>query len=185
MPGQFGTLFPIWNWHPALVGLFVFGIDFGAIMAIRKFIERKVYLSRWWSFKIGDTVGLPVFAGFAAAVISDEEYSGFYTQAWWHVLVMLVGYSLAIFFQVKSLTTGFFTWADVFRPSELYHTIIFGVMFYLMVSVLLPVVVDHEPTRVTALAFVGLAIYVGAWWVDNTSLVDKTSDRVLEARRRS
>jgi len=54
-----------------------------------------------------------------------------------------------------------------------------------MVSVLLPVVVDHEPTRVTALAFVGLAIYVGAWWADNTSLVDKTSDRVLEARRRS
>ena len=47
-------------------------------MAIRKFIERKAYLSRWWSFKIGDTVGLPVFAGFAAAVISDEEYSGFY-----------------------------------------------------------------------------------------------------------
>ena len=64
MSDQFGSFFPIWQWPPILVALFVLGIDFGAVMAIRIFVEKKFYLTRWWSFKIGDTIGLPVCAGF-------------------------------------------------------------------------------------------------------------------------
>ena len=185
MPGQFGTFIPIWNWHPALVGLFVFCIDFGAIVVIRILIERRAYLSRWWSFKIGDTIGLPVFAGFAAVVISDEEFSGFYTQTWWHAAVFVVGYLVSLFFQFKNLTTGFFVWEDVIRPSELYHTAIFGVMFYLIGTAVFAVGADHRPIWPTVIAFVGLGVHFVAWAVDNTPLVGKTPGRVLEAKEAS
>ena len=182
MSEQFGTFIPIWNWHPALVGLFVFCIDFGAIVVIRILIERRAYLSRWWSFKIGDLIGLPVFAGFAAAVISDEDFSGFYTERWWHVAVFAVGYLIALFFQVKNLTSGFFVWEDAVRPSELYHTAIFGVMFYLIGTAVCAVGANHSPAWAAALAFIGLSVHAVAWTIDNTPLVDKTPDRVLEAK---
>ena len=178
MSDQFGSFLPIWDWHPALVGLFVFGIDFGAIMAIRAVFEGKIYLMRWWSFKVGDTIGLPVYAGFAAVVVSDGEFSGFYTETWWHFLVLAVGYAFFVGLHVNNLRTGFFSWCDAVNLSELYHTVIAGIMFYLIVTVL-PAATAVEDFRWEALvAGVGLGVYVSTWILDQTSLVDKTPGRI-------
>lgn len=177
MSDQFGSLLPIWDWHPALVAAFVFVIDFGAIMAIRVVIERKFYLTRWWSFRVGDTIGLPVYAGFGAIVVSDGEFTGFYTAAWWHILVLTAGYVIAIGIQVNNLRTGFFTWSDVVNPSEVYHTVIFGVMFYLMVTVVFALAADRSPVWAVVLASTGLTIYVLSWIIDQTTLIDKTPGR--------
>ncbi len=177
MSEQFGSFFPIWQWPPVLVALFVFGIDFGAIMAIRIFVERRFYLTRWWSFRIGDTIGLPVYAGFAAIVVSNGHFSGFYAQLWWHILVMAVGYVLALGLQANNLRTGFFTWQEACNPSEMYHTVIFGVMFYLVSTVVFALSADHNPVWATTLAFVGLGVYVLSFGIDQTPTVDKTPGR--------
>ncbi|MEX0622023.1 MAG: hypothetical protein WD187_03485 [Candidatus Woykebacteria bacterium] len=179
MPDQFGSFFPIWDWHPALVGFFVFVIDFGVIMTIRIYVERKLYFLRWWSFKVGDTIGLPVYAGFAAAVVSDGEFSGFYTEIWWHIAVLVVGYAFFMGLHVNNLRTGFFSWSDAVNASEVYHTVIAGVMFYLMVTVLPAVLESDGPSWQAFIAGVGLSVYVFAWFIDQTPLVDKTRGRIL------
>lgn len=177
MSDQFGSFFPIWQWSPILVALFVLGIDFGAIMAIRIFVEKKVYLTRWWSFKIGDTIGLPVCAGFAAAVVSEGNFTGFYTQLWWHLLVLMTGYTVIITLELNSVRVGFATWEEVTNPSQMYHTFIFGIMFYLFSTVMFALVADHQPVVQTIMAFCGLGVWLTTYVIDQTSLVDKTPGR--------
>lgn len=177
MSDQFGSFFPIWQWSPILVALFVLGIDFGAIMAIRIFVEKKFYLTRWWSFKIGDTIGLPVCAGFAAAVVSEGNFTGFYTQLWWHLLVLMTGYTVIITLELNSVRVGFATWEEVTNPSQMYHTFIFGIMFYLFSTVMFALIADHQPVVQTIMAFCGLGVWLITYVVDQTSLVDKTPGR--------
>ena len=177
MSEQFGSFFPIWQWPPALVAIFVFSIGFVAVMLIRKVFEGKFYWERWWSFRIGDTIGLPVFAGFAAVVVSDGEFTGFYTELWWHLLVFCVGFVISFGLQVKNLMTGFFTGSDVFIWSEAYHTIFFGVMFYLVSTTLVAGSTDREPVWATILACVGLGVWIICVIIDGTSWVDKTPGR--------
>ncbi|HEX7456254.1 MAG TPA: hypothetical protein VF303_02200 [Candidatus Nanoarchaeia archaeon] len=177
--GDFGTFVPFfWKLHPALVGFLVFAIDFGAIMLIRVFGERKFYFSRFWSFKIGDTIGLPVLAGFASIVVSDGNFTGFYTELWWHILVICLGYVISFSLQVNNLLTGFFTWEDVRNPSEVWHTFIFGVMFYLVVTVLFAVAADREPVWAAVLAFTGLGVWVLGVAIDRSPWVDKSPGRI-------
>ncbi len=146
-------------------------------MVIRRVFEGKFYWERWWSFRVGDTIGLPVFAGFAAVVVSDGEFTGFYTELWWHLLVICVGYVISFGLQVKNLMNGFFTWRDVFIPSEAYHTVIFGVMFYLMATAIFALAANHSPIWATVGGFVGLGIYILSFGIDSTTLVDKTPGR--------
>ncbi len=177
MSADFGSFVPIWGWHPAVVALFVFAVDFGAIMAIRIFIERQFYWTRWWSFRVGDTIGLPLYAGFATVVVGNHEYHAFFTQVWWHVLLIAIGYMIAVSNQLNGLRTGFFTVKDLLIPSEAYHTLVFGFMFYLATSLFLPVASWGSPTWAVAMAFLGLAIYVVSWVIDQTPLVSKAPER--------
>jgi hypothetical protein len=174
LSSDFGELIPIWDWHPVLVALFILGLDFGMVMAIRIRIEGKCYFTRWWSFKFGDTLGLPVYAGFAAAVISDHEFSGFYTQWWFHLGILLFGYAFWARVQKQNLQSGFETWEDMKVPSEAYHTFIFGIMFYILASVLVPLIVAAELDITTIMAFAGLVVYVACMAIDQTSLVDRS-----------
>lgn len=179
--GDFGT--PVqffWELHPALVGFIVFAIDFGAIMVIRVFVERKFYLMRWWSFKVGDTIALPVYAGSAAVVIADADFSGWYTHWIWHAAIFAVGYLIFVGLHIHNWRSGFFSKSDALNPSEMYHTLIAGVMFYLMASVLIPAfVADDNHPFAGFLVGGGLALYIGSWFIDQTSLVDKTPGRLL------
>jgi len=174
---QFGSLIPIWQWPPVLVAIFIFGIDFGAIMAIRVFAEGECYLGRFWSFKIGDTIGLPVLAGFAAVVVSEGHFSGFYTQLWWHLLILCLGYLISLGVQVKNLSTGKFTWEEVKKPSELWHTAVFGVMFYLVATVLAATIADHDPFWAMVGSFAGLGIWIIGVAADLSPWADKRPGR--------
>jgi hypothetical protein len=177
-PGDFGT--PVsffWKLHPALVGFLVFAIDFGVIMLIRRVREGRFYWERWWSFRIGDTIGLPVFAGFAAVVVSDSHFSGFYIQTWWHISAFVGGYLLAGYSQVKNLRTGLYSWQEITCLSEIYHTVVMGVMFYLVSTAIVAVGADREPVWATILAFTGLSVWILGVVIDGTSLVDKTPGR--------
>ena len=146
-------------------------------MVIRRMLEGKFYWERWWSFRIGDMIGLPVFAGFAAIVVSDGHFSGIYTQIWWHIGALAGGYLLAGYIQVKNLRTGLYSWQEITCPSELYHTVVMGVMFYLISTVLVAGSTNRKPIRATILAVTGLSIWILGVIIDGTSLVDKTPGR--------
>lgn len=171
------SFIPIWGWHPLLVGLFVLGIDWGVIMAIRRVTEGKWYWGRWWSFRVGDTIGLPLYAAAAAWVVEDYHSEAFHQQIWWHALWLSIGIGLSLFFQARGLLTGFFNRATIFNPSEMYHTVIFGLMFYLMLTIAPSALTNHNPSEAFLLAVVGIGIYVFCYALDQTSLVDKSPDR--------
>ncbi len=63
----------IWKWHPLVVASFTFAVDFGAIVLIRIITKRNSLLPRWWTFKVGDSVFLPAYAGFAAVIIHHMQ----------------------------------------------------------------------------------------------------------------
>lgn len=174
MSSNFGEFIPIWDLPPLVVGLFILGLDFGVVMAIRIRVEGKRYFTRWWTFKVGDTIGLPVYAGFAAAVLADHEFSGIYTEWWWHLVIFLGGYALWDQMERSDLNSGFKTRADLDVPSERYHTFVFRPMFYMMASIFVPLIVAAEWNVSTILAFAGLAVYIGCFVIDQTSLVDRS-----------
>ncbi len=166
MSANFGEFIPIWGWLPLLVGLFILGLDFGGTMFTRIVFERNCYFTRWWTFKIGDTIGLPVYAGFAAVVIADHEFTGIYTEWWWHLAIFLGGYALWDQVERSELKSGFKTQADLDVLSERYHTFVFRPMFYMMASILVPLIVAAEANLETVAAFTGLAIYLACFVVD-------------------
>ena len=182
MEEGFGGLVPIWGWSPMLVYLFLLGIDFGAILAIRIVIERRFYLTKWWSYKIGDTIGLPVYGAFAAIVVSDVNHpDAFYTQTWWQWFVLGVGVALSLLIQLRAYLTGSYSKQVVFNPSEMYHMVIYGLMFYFIASSVFPLVHGHQPLWATIGAFVGLAIWVVCVVIDSTPLQDLSPERNRKA----
>jgi hypothetical protein len=173
---QIGSLLPIWGWHPAGVGFFVFCVDFGVIMAIRRIFEGGFYWSRWWSFRVGDTIGLPVYAAFATVVMRDMDPSvGFYTWRWVHGLVLGAGFALSLGTNYMDVRSGMYTLRHQLIPSKLYHTFIFGVMFYWMATALPAVADSHSPAWAMGLSLSGLVVYVSAYLFD-TLCVDRTPD---------
>ncbi len=126
-------MLPVWRWRPVSVGLLVFALDFGAIMFIRIVIENQLYLSRWWSFRVGDSVFLPLYAAFAAVIINRQadRLSGLAARPWYHVFLLVFGVVLSILIEVDAIHAGRdprITWL----PSQLWHTAIFGLVFYLV-----------------------------------------------------
>lgn len=106
----------------------------------------------------------------------DGDFSGFYTEAWFHALAFAIGYLLILAIQVNNWRTGFMDWKEIRNLSEMYHAVVFGVMFYLMATVLVPLVVESDLNWITVMAFVGLVVYIGSFVYDNL-FVDKTPGR--------
>ncbi|MDP2721052.1 MAG: hypothetical protein Q8O75_03880 [bacterium] len=115
-----------------------------------------------------------MYAGFAAAVISDHEFSGFYTQWWYHLGILLFGYAFWVWVQKQNLQSEFETWEDMKVPSEVWHTFIFGIMFYLLASAFVPLVIAAEWDMTTIMALAGLVVYITCFAIDQTPLVDKS-----------
>lgn len=178
MEGSFGGLIPIWDWDPVLVYFFLFQIDFGNILLIRGLIERNWYLTRFWSYRIGDTLGLPVYGAFSTVVISDINHpNAFYNQIWWQWVVLGVGVVLSPLIQLRAYITRFYSKEVIFNPSEMYHTAIFAVMFYLVASSIFPLVHDHDPMWATVGAFVGLGVWIAGFVYDSTPWQDQSPER--------
>ncbi|MDP2671510.1 MAG: hypothetical protein Q8P13_03590 [bacterium] len=167
---EFSSLgFDIWSWNPFLVAIYIFVIDFGVIMVLRRAFEGRWYLRRWWSFRLGDTVGLPVYAGFAAVIVQNHNTADrFYNEVWWHLSILGLGVVLAILQEFNAFRSGSLSSRQIRKPSQLYHTAIFGPMFYYAASVFFPVmdVTLHDPGRDTLRALVFLLFYLGTYVYD-------------------
>lgn len=156
---NFGEFVPIWDFHPLLVWLFVFIIDFGMVMSITAFKDREIYFGRWWSFRIGDTVGLPALAGFGAVVVSSGDFHGFYTQWPWHVGMLFLGVFLSFRLNYNNLKSGQYTWKDVKHPAEIYHSIVMVFMVYFLGTLMTAMLFDGDPLWATIVAYLGFGVW--------------------------
>ena len=94
-------------------------------------------------------------------------------------MVLTVGYTVIIVLELNSVRVGFATWREVKTPSQMYHTFVFGIMFYLFATVMPAIVVDHQPMIQIVLAFCGVGLWFTTYVIDQTPFVDKTPERYL------
>jgi hypothetical protein len=133
-------------------------------MLVRQFLEGKAYLLRWWSFRLGDSVAIGlIYAFFAGRALADYEASGWYTQRWVYLVLVLVGlvvggYILWEAVEIRSLSTK-----DVFNPSELFHTFItWPILFLLVGSSIIPIWASDASLTDKLGATLGLILYLAA-----------------------
>lgn len=153
---------PIWHWHPLAVGLFVFAIDFGAIVLIR-LIERTAHIGESSkTFLIGDSIALPLYMAMAAVVVQQWEPQGsrFYLRWRWHAGLIALGVVLALVVDGAALVAGTESVLAHPTPSKVYHTLVFVPMFYLATSALLPMLTARQPRRAATIGLAGLTAYV-------------------------
>lgn len=160
---QFKSFIPLWNWkwHPLVMGFLVVLITFGGVMAARIVLERRFYLGPWPAFYLGDTFCLPTYVVCATIVIRNLKPSNaFYTKAWWHYGVLFAGYLVSIGLEIRAVIINLHTLYASFLPSQLYHTLIFGLVSYVVVSSLPAVIASHKPKSATIVALCMLIAYL-------------------------
>ncbi len=153
-------LLAVWHWHPLAAAGFVLVVDFGMLLALRIF-ERGAFFLPWGNktFLIGDSIFLPLYAGFTAVVVHrGAPPQNIYHRKWWHLVVLCAGVGLALLMDLMTVAEGHISIFARFQLSKMYHTFVFAVLFYLLVSVL-PL---HRPGRswMAAAALLALACYL-------------------------
>lgn len=155
----------IWDWAPWQVALFLFAIDFGVIFFILMgIIERPVGWDRGYfpSFIFNDIIIIPVFG--AMATICMRHLDGnphWYTQRWFHLTALGIGFVLSFSLEVMAVKGGMFTLSQELSPSKLYHTIIFGFMAYWLITGVVAVFSSRQPRWALIVAIVA----IGCWEV--------------------
>jgi hypothetical protein len=120
--------------------LAMFAADFGVIVALMLCEgtppwERSHYKTFLWN----DTIWIPLYLATATYFVSAAgQYEGFFTQTWWHALLFVLGFAVSIFIEVGAVKNEQYTISQELSPSKLWHTFIFGVVFYWMLSILIP-----------------------------------------------
>lgn len=154
---------PLWRWHPALVAASILTLDFGILLVIR-IVEHGAFFVPWdnRTFVIGDSICLPLYAGFVAIVLrsSRSSYRGFYTRVGWHVAVVGAALIFAVGLDLIAVGAGKTSVFESWRPSKTYHLVVSAVMFYLLVSVLPAALHARRPLWAAALAMLSLGVYL-------------------------
>jgi len=131
----------IWNLPPLTVALIFFCVDYLAMIFIRIVFERKFYLRRWWTFKLGDSIFLPLYGYFAAGILHGTNVQ---LSFWWTIAILFLGVITMLETEFLHVEEHFYKLKQELLPSQIYHGIIFVVMFYLIGSSL-PVIIAIHP----------------------------------------
>ncbi len=148
----------------------VFAIDYGAMSAIRLLFEPRFYLTKWYSFRIGDFILLPLYAALAAYALQKIDTTNRYSKRFWYVWCL--GF-LALGIIAPQLL-GFAKLRFDKGPSETYHAVLFWFMFPLITYPWPLLVKSPAKKQVIAafaciIAFLFLVLYDRVW---NTELDD-------------
>lgn len=133
----------IWNLPPLTVALLFFCVDYLAMILIRVIFERKFYLRRWWTFKLGDSIFLPLYGYFAANILHGAVVQ---MSFWWTVAIVFLGVITMLETEFLHVEEHFYKLNQELLPSQIYHGIIFVVMFYIVGSSLPVILAIHPPT---------------------------------------
>ena len=165
--GALPLLGRLWNLKPYEAAILVFFLDFGMICFWmvaegRGPFKRHLYAT----FSIGDSIFIPLYIFAATQVMWDSSPSAtWYTTPAWHWFVLFAGVASSILLEVLAVHGGQYTLSQELSPSKLWHTIIFAVVFYwLMTSI--PFVFGPNPSLARYLVIFALAGWVGTMGAD-------------------
>jgi hypothetical protein len=135
---------------------------FGGVMLVRMRFEHKIYLLRWRSFWLGDSIALGViYALFATLALRKYEPSGhWYTARGIYILLGVIGLAVGIFLLREAERTRSLTPEEIFNPSELFHTLVtWPALFLLVGSSLIPIWASDARLLYKVGATLGLVLY--------------------------
>lgn len=142
---------PIWNLRPWLVAVFIFVFDFVMVnvASLRggDFSWRGLW--RFRSFAIGDSICLPLAAGFAADIfhhLPAPGQSAWYRQPWWTVVALFLAALYAYTFEGPAVHERFDDQGNI------YHHGIVAVVFFLLIQALPGVIAGHRQWVLFALS---------------------------------
>lgn len=147
---------PIRFLPPAEAGLAFFLSTFVAVMVIRVLVERRWYLTRWLTFRLGDAVALPLFAGFASAAIASNPLA--VSNPFMQYVLLIVGMGTSLWLEIDALEEGHRPFVNAKLPSQLFHAVTFGIVFMWITDALLAVIVSPVTWQMIG-AFIALVIY--------------------------
>src|SRR3989344_3151277 len=97
----------------------------------------------YWAALWGDFVFLPLWVGMVTVVLERAApMNGFYTSPWWHASLLIGGFIVSVSIEVGAVKAGQYTMSQEFSPSKLWHTFIFGIVFYWLASSFIPVIME-------------------------------------------
>ncbi|MGH7141010.1 MAG: hypothetical protein ACREGH_00020 [Minisyncoccia bacterium] len=152
----------VYNHGPWFAAIGMIVADFGIISLLfslegRHLWQRKLYKTFAWN----DTIFIPVFMAMVVVILEDApRLNGWYTSRWWQAFLLIVGFAISILTEYGALKNGQYTWPQELSPSKLWHTFIYGIVFYWLTSALIPICVVHQPVWaviIAACAFAGFA----------------------------
>jgi len=166
--GSLSWLSFVWDHGPVTAALIVFAIDFGAIcllMCLEGMAPQNRTLYK--AMLLGDSIFLPLYAAAVVMILEgSSELSGFYTASWWHWSLLLLGFIVSIAMEVGAVKGGQYTMSQELSPSKLWHTFIFGIIFYWLASTIIPVVVVHRSAGGMLLLVISIVGFVYANCLD-------------------
>lgn len=145
--GALPLLSLVFDYGPLFAAGVEFLVDFlviGALMYIEGIPPWK--RGQYKTFLWFGGVLVPIYLAVTTLVLQEApELSGFYTERWWHILLLIIGFSISLGLEVSALRNGQYTLSQELSPSKLWHTLIFGIVFYWVASSVLPVLLVHRP----------------------------------------
>ncbi len=109
------------------------------------------------TFKWNDTIWIPLIMMMVVFILKDApKLDGWYTSTYWHVFLLAAGFVISFWMEYDALRNGQYTWDQEFAPSKLWHTFVFGIVFYWLLSALVPVIVVHQPLWAVMVLVVGI-----------------------------
>ncbi len=176
-----GALLPLWDFPPWVIATIVLVLDFGLVNLLMAFPEGQFLRPRWATFLYGDSLFLPLFVFGAALALKrgGVRAGSFFARPLWHWSVLIVGFTLSIAIECQALRTGMYSASQELAPSKLAHTIVFGFIFYFVVSICPFLLITWRPLwpRVTALA--ALVGFLVTMMVDRRTIANGIDTRQL------
>ncbi|HEY4501754.1 MAG TPA: hypothetical protein VJJ20_01645 [Candidatus Paceibacterota bacterium] len=141
---------PLLSWvfdhGPIWAGVIVLIADFGIICALMYAegippTQRTHYKTFLWN----DTIFIPLYMAMTVVILQDApKYVGFYTSWSWHALLLAFGFATSVYLEHTAITgeERQYTISQELSPSKLWHTFIFGIVFYWILSVFIPLLME-------------------------------------------
>lgn len=155
-------LIPIFNWSWWQVFLFAFIADWG-VMQILHHYERSTAFQRppWNSARYGDLF-LPI--GIASSILvlhNFHNFNSWYSSLLWGWIILISGLTINVTVEwlVLYKRLGKYTRKQLLSPGNIWHTIIFTILFYLSVFSLPMLFIVHRPTWAFITAIFGYAVW--------------------------
>lgn len=94
------------------------------------------------TFIWNDTIWIPLYMAMVVIVLQGApKLSSFYTERWVHVAVLVLGFVMSLGLEWQAVKNGQYTMSQELSPSKVWHTVIYGIVFYWLVATIVPVAI--------------------------------------------